>query len=517
MADLFLSYSRADRDRAEVIAKALEAEGFSVWWDKVLKAGQTYDEVTESMLRDSSVVVVLWSNVSVQSKWVRAEATLGQRSSVLVPAMIDDADRPIMFELTQSADLINWSGDREDPRWKTFVADIRSAVDSGASKTATAPAPSPTATPDTDATMETTFWNSIQGGDDAADFEAYLKRYPDGHFSDLARNRLKALSAPAAAATASTAGDADTSPPGEPPAAEQVTASPAASVSEMKKSGSPGLLIGSVAGLAAVIVGGYFAYANLFGTSTDVPAAEAEPQAAGPSRFADCETCPTMVVVPAGAFEIGSPPDEAARVGNEGPQTEITFSEFAIGESEVTHAQWYACVDAGGCSHTPSQRGYGGEDMPVLGISWADAQTYVRWLSEETGRVYRLPSESEWEYAARGGTTTPYWWGSSFDRSIAPTGAPKPASALAPNPFGLKGMLGNAREWVEDCYINTYANIPQDGRPQTNGDCSRRLLRGGSWEEDAGTHRAANRARSRQDTRDGTYSFRVASSATTAN
>ena len=206
MADLFLSYSRADRDRAEVIAKALEAEGFSVWWDKVLKAGQTYDEVTESMLRDSSVVVVLWSNVSVQSKWVRAEATLGQRSSVLVPAMIDDADRPIMFELTQSADLINWSGDREDPRWKTFVADIRSAVDSGASKTATAPAPSPTATPDTDATMETTFWNSIQGGDDAADFEAYLKRYPDGHFSDLARNRLKALSAPAAAVTASTAG-----------------------------------------------------------------------------------------------------------------------------------------------------------------------------------------------------------------------------------------------------------------------------------------------------------------------
>ncbi|WP_353255607.1 toll/interleukin-1 receptor domain-containing protein [Hyphomonas sp.] len=116
MASIFLSYSRADRPKAQVIAEALIAEGFVVWWDKALRAGQTYDEVTEDMLRESDAVVVLWSTVSVKSKWVRAEATLGQRTLALVPAMIEDANRPIMFELTQSADLIGWDADRGDPR-----------------------------------------------------------------------------------------------------------------------------------------------------------------------------------------------------------------------------------------------------------------------------------------------------------------------------------------------------------------------------------------------------------------
>ncbi len=111
MADIFLSYSRADRPVAQTMAEALEAEGFSVWWDKILRAGQTYDEVTETMLRDAQVVIVLWSETSVQSKWVRAEATLGQRKCELVPVMIEDAERPIMFELIQTADLIGWSSD----------------------------------------------------------------------------------------------------------------------------------------------------------------------------------------------------------------------------------------------------------------------------------------------------------------------------------------------------------------------------------------------------------------------
>lgn len=141
MASIFLSYSRADRPKAQQIAETLQAEGFSVWWDKVLRAGQTYDEVTEGMLRDADVVIVLWSTVSVKSKWVRAEATLGQRTSVLVPAMIEDAERPIMFELTQSADLIGWDGDRNDPRWKEFVADVSRAAEQSVPPPEAAPAP----------------------------------------------------------------------------------------------------------------------------------------------------------------------------------------------------------------------------------------------------------------------------------------------------------------------------------------------------------------------------------------
>ena len=182
VADIFLSYSRADRPKAQQIAKALEQEGFTVWWDKILRAGQTYDEVTEGMLRDARVVIVLWSEVSVKSKWVRAEATLGERTSTVIPAMIQDAERPIMFELTQSADLIDWDGDHEDSRWKGFVADIRLALERAESKAEAAPAAIEPSAPPRDATIENTFWTSIADSDDAADYEAYLSRYPDGHF-----------------------------------------------------------------------------------------------------------------------------------------------------------------------------------------------------------------------------------------------------------------------------------------------------------------------------------------------
>ena len=128
MADVFISYNREDQNRARAIAGALEAEGLSVWWDSNLRAGQSYDEVTEKNLREAGAVVVLWSKRSVNSKWVRAEATIGERCSTLVPAMIDECDRPLRFELVQTADLINWRGDRNDANWRAFVHDIQAAI-----------------------------------------------------------------------------------------------------------------------------------------------------------------------------------------------------------------------------------------------------------------------------------------------------------------------------------------------------------------------------------------------------
>ena len=175
MASIFLSYSRADRPKAQIIAEALSAEGFEVWWDKVLRAGETYDEVTETRLRDADAVIVLWSTVSVKSKWVRAEATLGQRTSVLIPAMIEEAERPIMFELTQSADLIGWEGDRSDPRWKAFVDDARGVIGKPAPAASSAPA-----APAPDTTMELTFWTSIKDGDDAADLSIVMAAAQQG-------------------------------------------------------------------------------------------------------------------------------------------------------------------------------------------------------------------------------------------------------------------------------------------------------------------------------------------------
>ena len=126
--DIFLSYSRDDQARARIFAECFAAEGLKVWWDVTLHAGQAYDEVTETALRSARAVVVLWSKRSVASRWVRAEATLGERHGTLLPAMIESCERPVMFELTQTADLKDWHGDREDRAWISFVEDVRRLV-----------------------------------------------------------------------------------------------------------------------------------------------------------------------------------------------------------------------------------------------------------------------------------------------------------------------------------------------------------------------------------------------------
>lgn len=493
MADIFLSYSRADRPKAQVIAEALEAEGFSVWWDKVLRAGQTYDEVTEGMLRDSQVVIVLWSEVSVKSKWVRAEATLGQRTSAVIPAMIEDAERPIMFELTQSADLIGWEGDRTDPRWQQFVADIRLALTRAPAETVAPAAAAAEKSAPVDATIETTFWTSVSDTTDPADLHAYLKRYPDGHYSALARNRLAQLERKAAPA---------------PAPVPQTQTKPAPAPVPAKGGFPTGAVIAGLAimGIVAVVALG------VWSDRDPVPAIPDEaPEPV--TVFADCDTCPAMQIIEAGSFMMGSPEDEDGRTGNESPRHDVTLPRFAIGKTEITFDEWDACLADGGCGgYEPPDRGFGRGGQPVIGVSWQDAQSYARWLSGKTDRTYRLPTEAEWEYAARGGTETPYWWGTAFSSQYAPTGAPRPVSELAENPFGLQGMLGNAREWVEDCYINNYNDAPTDGTAQRGGDCSLRVLRGGAWPRDADDHRAANRARIDAGVRDQVFGFRVASS-----
>ena len=123
--DIFLSYNREDQAKARLFADAFVAEGFHVWWDTTLRAGEAYDEVTEKALREANAVVVLWSKKSVASRWVRAEATVAHRQKTLVPAMIEACERPIMFELTQTSELGHWAGDRADPAWRAFLADVR--------------------------------------------------------------------------------------------------------------------------------------------------------------------------------------------------------------------------------------------------------------------------------------------------------------------------------------------------------------------------------------------------------
>lgn len=556
MASIFLSYSRADRPKAQIVAEALMAEGLAVWWDKVLRAGQTYDEVTEGMLREADVVIVLWSATSVKSKWVRAEATLGQRTSVLIPAMIEDAERPIMFELTQSADLIGWNGDRADPRWREFVADVRRVMPedevSAAAVPVTAPAApvAPATAPTPDMTMELTFWTSIKDDDDAADFEAYLKRYPNGHYADLARNRLAAIAraeAKAAAVRPAVPAPAPRIQPVPPPPSPPKPAPPPqrAAPPPAKKSSSPLPIFAG--GLVAIVLAG-FAISQLLpqdrikpvaatavvaddiqvaaatvpepaapedmpvtetvslSTAELVPAPEVEEIAPEPAP--PCDYCPDMVALAGGTFMMGSATNEPGREPIEGPQHEVTLAPFEISRGEITGAQWTACVESGGCNgYRPNLQESGA--YPVASVSWRDANAYAAWLSNATGDAYRLPTEAEWEYAARGGTTTSYWWGDRFDAANAPRDRVRETTSLPENPFGLMGMLGNLSEWVEDCYVNGYADAPTDGSAVLSGDCSRRVVRGGSVKSGQGQLRAANRSRVGITTRDRHIGFRV--------
>ena len=239
-------------------------------------------------------------------------------------------------------------------------------------------------------------------------------------------------------------------------------------------------------------------------TPVSEPAAALEPG----TVFRDCTGCPEMVVVPAGSFMMGSPSTEADRKDAEGPRHRVTIgSAFAAGVYEVTFAEWDACVRAGGCGgHNPDDEGWGRGRRPVMNVSWEDARAYVEWLSRETGERYRLLSEAEWEYVARAGTATSWYWGESesaqcryangADDYVACSDGYRytaPVGSFEPNAFGLYDVSGNVVEWTEDCWNGSYAGAPSDGSAWRSGDCTRPVLRGGSWGNAPVTLRSAVR------------------------
>lgn len=209
--------------------------------------------------------------------------------------------------------------------------------------------------------------------------------------------------------------------------------------------------------------------------------------------FKECADCPQMVVVPAGSFMMGSRTSEPGHSADEGPQHTVTIPRpFAVGKFEVTFKEWDACVDDGGCKdYAPSDQGWGRGRRPVINVSWDDANAYITWLSKKAGKPYRLLSGSEYEYATRAGTQTAYPWGNAVGKNNANCHScgskwdareTAPVGSFAPNNFGLYDMVGNVREWTEDCYHNTYAGAPSDGSAWTEGaDCYHRVVRGGSY------------------------------------
>ena len=252
-------------------------------------------------------------------------------------------------------------------------------------------------------------------------------------------------------------------------------------------------------------------------------------------RFRDCPDCPEMVVMPAGQFTMGSR-REAGRNRDEGPVHLVTIgAPFAIGSNEVTFAEWDACVADGGCAgYRPSDEGWGRGARPVINVSWEDADQYVGWLSGKTALKYRLPSEAEWEYAARAGTATARYWGdgeaeqcrhaNGADRSmereypdwvVAPCGDGHAHTAptdggFSPNGWGLLHMLGNVWEWTADCWNGNYVGAPIDGSAWTKNCSGELVLRGGSWSNAPKFLRSAARFYRSMGYREKDIGFRVA-------
>ena len=278
-----------------------------------------------------------------------------------------------------------------------------------------------------------------------------------------------------------------------------------------------------------------------------------EPERVPGRKFRDCAGCPELVVVPSGTYKMGSPAGEEGRDDDEGPVHEVTFARpFAVGVHEVTRGEFARFVSSTGRSMGDSCRTYEGGEWeersgrdwrspgfsqtdahPVVCVSWEDAKGYVGWLSRETGKEYRLLSESEWEYVARGGRRTARYWGESEGGQCRyANGADReakrhnsgwttvncsdghyrtaPVGSYEANGYKLHDVLGNVWEWVEDCWNGDYHGAPSDGSAWESGNCGTRVLRGGSWDYGPRILRSASRGRVSTGYRDNDGGFRVA-------
>jgi formylglycine-generating enzyme required for sulfatase activity len=238
------------------------------------------------------------------------------------------------------------------------------------------------------------------------------------------------------------------------------------------------------------------------------------------ASFHECvKDCPEMMVIPTGSIMMGSLPGEKGRYNNEGPQHLITITRpFAVSRFDVTFDEWDACVKVGGCPQGQRDSGFGRGKRPVININWYDAQQYATWLSKMTGQTYRLLTEAEWEYAARAGSTTAYFWGDEVgDRNANCNGcgsqwdnrATSPVGSFNPNSFGLYDMVGNVSQWVEDCWHINYDGAPNDGSAWTTGDCNNGIVRGGSWFKNPPNLRSADRFRNPRTLRNLDFGIRL--------
>jgi formylglycine-generating enzyme required for sulfatase activity len=403
MSDIFISYAREDLRRAKQLAEALEAQGWSVFWDRTIRPGKNWRKVIVTALREAGCVIVAWSHASIESDYVLEEAEVGRRRETLVPVFLEDVELPYGFGSIHAANLVDWDG-------------------------------SPNA--------------------------------------DMIR--------PLIAAVADIIGLPKPSPPAHPPQTDSRGRSPP---------------MEAVAGL--------------------------KPGTVFRDTLRDSSPGPEMVIVPPGKFRMGD--IQGSGDADEQPVHLVRIPRpFAMGRYAVTFDEYDLFARAMGRT-PPDDEGWGRSRRPVIYVSWEDAVAYTKWLSEQTGKRYRLPTEAEWEYAVRAGTETAYWWGDEVRKNRANCAncgsewdnkQTAPVGSFAPNPWGLYDTVGNVWEWVQDCWHESYEGAPGDGskvwEAEGGGDCTLRVIRGGSWFDVPWGVRSAFRDWDKPDNRHDKLGFRLA-------
>ena len=335
-------------------------------------------------------------------------------------------------------------------------------------------------------------WNSAQSSGTAAAVTAYLERFPEGGHAAEARERLTTLEASEERAGIVRAIQQELNRLGRD--VDETGELDQATLRAM--TGFPGTLPDRTrASLTSAL--------EVLRELGRWPPRDGE-------TFQDCPVCPAMVAIPAGRFVMGSPQNEPLRSPNEGPQHEVAVPRFALSRTEITHGQWLACVNDGVCPSLPIPPEGDLRRLPLTHVSLTEALYYFRWLRERTGFDYRLPTEAEWEYAARAGTATRFYTGdcitsdqANFDARLpsencpggAYRGAAMPVASFEPNGFGLYDMAGNVLELTRDCWNSDYEGAPGDGSAWESGDCGRAPMRGGSWTSSERELRSAARIR----------------------
>ena len=348
------------------------------------------------------------------------------------------------------------------------------------------------------AALDKTHWEAAARENTLESYGLYLTQQPTGQFVAEAQRRIEQIKADQASAAASAADTAAWE-----------------------------------AAKAANRVDSYQQYMTSYPQGTYVPQALAAIEQLRPAvgrTFSDCNGCPQMVSLPAGTASLGAGESEKDARPNEKPQRPVTFSDmFAIGVKEVTFAEYSACVSDGGCSGQPRDNGWGGGSRPVINVSWGDAQKYTSWLSQKSGKSYALPTEAQWEYAARAGDSSPLVGGSAAALCAFANGASVesgfkwantecldpaadrtlPTGMLGANKFGVKDMIGNVAEWTQDCNTLNLRDAPTDGSADSRGSCNQRVVRGGSWFSGPADLRYAARLMQRRGDSNDFTGFRV--------